>query len=108
MQNRVIQWYHHYLQHPGTTRLEETIGAVMYWKDMRKHIQKHTKFCARCQISKKQKRQYGHLPPKIATIVPWKQVCVDLVGPYTVKAKDGRYYHGLHVSYHDRSRRWMV
>ena len=30
MQNRVIQWYHHCLQHPGTARLEETIGAVMY------------------------------------------------------------------------------
>ena len=48
MQNRVIQWYHHYLQHPGSTRLEETIGAVMYWKDMRKHIQRHTKYCPRC------------------------------------------------------------
>ena len=89
MQNRVIQWYHHYLQHPGTTRLEETIGAVMYWKDMRHMIQKHTKLCARCQLGKKHKRKYGHLPAKIATIIPWNQVCVDLVGPYTIKAKDG-------------------
>ena len=89
MQNRVIQWYHHYLQHPGKTRLEETIGAVMYWKNMREHIARYTKYCPRCQISKKQKRKYGHLPPKIATIVPWTQVCVDLVGPYTVKALDG-------------------
>ena len=28
-------------------------------------------------------------PGKIVTIYPWKQVCVDLVGPYTVKANDG-------------------
>ena len=89
MQNRVIQWYHHYLQHPGTTRLEETIGAVMYWKGMRQQIQRHTKVCPRCQISKRHKKKYGHLPPKIATIAPWIQVCVDLVGPYTVKALDG-------------------
>ena len=24
-----------------------------------------------------------------SSIVPWNQVCVDLVGPYTIKAKDG-------------------
>ena len=56
---------------------------------MRQHIQKHVKFCDRCQKGKKRKRKYGHLPPKIATITPWRQVCVDLVGPYTIKAKDG-------------------
>ncbi len=26
----VVLWYHHYLQHPGHTRLEETMNAVMY------------------------------------------------------------------------------
>ena len=61
----------------------------MYWKGMRQQIQRHTKVCPRCQISKRHKKKYGHLPPKIATIAPWIQVCVDLVGPYTVKALDG-------------------
>ena len=28
--DRVVQWYHHYIQHPGHTRLEETLKAVMY------------------------------------------------------------------------------
>jgi hypothetical protein len=32
LQHRAISWYHHYLQHPGSTRLEETIRASMYWK----------------------------------------------------------------------------
>ena len=27
---RALQWYHHYLQHPGISRLEETLGTVMY------------------------------------------------------------------------------
>ena len=26
---RAVQWYHYYLQHPGHTRLEETIRATM-------------------------------------------------------------------------------
>jgi len=25
LQKRAVQWYHHYLQHPGHTRLEETL-----------------------------------------------------------------------------------
>ena len=47
------------------------------------------KTCERCQLAKRHKHKYGHFPPKIATIVPWIQVYVDLVRPYTIKAKDG-------------------
>ena len=30
LQSNIIQWYHHYLQHPGHTRLEETLSAALY------------------------------------------------------------------------------
>ena len=30
----IIQWYHHYLQHPGDNRLEETIFSVIYCPGM--------------------------------------------------------------------------
>jgi hypothetical protein len=29
-----MMWYHHYLQHPGHTRLEETMNAAIYEKEM--------------------------------------------------------------------------
>jgi hypothetical protein len=32
LQRHAVLWYHHYLQHPGHTRLEETMKATMYWK----------------------------------------------------------------------------
>jgi hypothetical protein len=34
LQVHAVKWYHHYLQHPGHTRFEETktMNAVMYWK----------------------------------------------------------------------------
>ncbi len=35
LQHRAVSWYHHYLQHPGHSRLEETMISVMYWKGMR-------------------------------------------------------------------------
>ncbi|MCP4747563.1 MAG: hypothetical protein GY874_15700, partial [Desulfobacteraceae bacterium] len=89
MQSQVVQWYHHYLMHPGAVRLEETLRAAMYWKNLTRDVKQHVKSCKNCQIGKKRKRKYGELPPKIAITEPWKCVCVDLIGPYTLKGKDG-------------------
>jgi hypothetical protein len=30
--------------------------------------------------------QYGHLPPQKAALLPWEDVALDLIGPWTVKA----------------------
>jgi hypothetical protein len=89
LQVRAVRWYHHYLQHPGHTRLEETMNAVMYWKGMRTTIQSLTKSCRSCQINKRwSRRKYGHLPSKTVITNPWECLCVDLIGPYTLKGKD--------------------
>ncbi len=56
---------------------------------MRTSIQSLTKSCRACQVNKKRKAKYGHLPPKTLITVPWRELCVDLIGPYTLKGKDG-------------------
>jgi hypothetical protein len=33
----------------------------------------------------KMRKKYGLLPPKIAESDPWVMVCVDLVGPFTIR-----------------------
>ncbi len=38
LRRRAVSWYHHYLQHPGHSRLEEMMRSVMYWKGMRTTI----------------------------------------------------------------------
>jgi hypothetical protein len=38
LQCRAVSWYHHYLQHPGHTGLEEMLHAAIYWKGMRNTI----------------------------------------------------------------------
>ena len=38
-----------------------------------------------CQQTKKERYKYALLPPKIAESDPWVMVCVDLVGPFTIK-----------------------
>jgi hypothetical protein len=89
LRHRAVSWYHHYLQHPGHSCLEETIRSVMYWKGMHTTIRRYIKTCQSCQINKRHSKKYGHLPPKLVITTPWKALCVDLVGPYTFKGKDG-------------------
>jgi hypothetical protein len=88
LQVRAAKWYHHYLQHPGHTRLEVTMNTAMYWKGMRTTIQSLTKSCRSCQINKRCSQKYGHLPPKTVYTIPWECLCVDLIGPCTLKGKD--------------------
>jgi hypothetical protein len=82
-------WYHHYLHHPGHTRLKEIMKAAIYWKGMRNAIQSKTKSCKTCQVKIKRTQKYGHLPHKIVISTPWEALCVDLIGQYTLKGKDG-------------------
>ncbi len=43
-----VLWFHHYLQHPGHTRLEETMNARMYRKGVRTSNQSMIKSCKSC------------------------------------------------------------
>ena len=59
LQKRAVMWYHHYLQHPGETRLEETLRATMTWAGLRKSVREYTKRCRACQMNKRPKVKYG-------------------------------------------------
>jgi hypothetical protein len=39
-------------------------------------------------VNKFKQHKYGKLPSKLAITKPWEALCVDLTGPYTLKAKD--------------------
>ena len=44
--------------------------------------------CLSCQVNKCNQLKYGKLPTKLAITNPWVALCVDLIGPYTLKGKD--------------------
>ncbi len=50
---------------------------------------RYIKSCRSCQVNKRQSLRYGHVQPKLVIMTPWKVLCVDLVGPYTLKGKGG-------------------
>jgi hypothetical protein len=85
---RAVEWYHHYLQHSEHTHLEKMMNAAMYWKGMHTTIWSLKKSCRSCQINKRRSHKYGHLPSKTVIINPWECLCVDLIGPYTLKGKE--------------------
>ena len=107
LQRRAVLWYHHYLQHPGHTRLEETMNTAMYWKGMRTTIRSLTKSCKTCQINKRRNYKYGHLPAKIVMSTPWECLCVDLIGPYTIKGKDGSQIDFMALTMIDPASSWF-
>jgi hypothetical protein len=87
LQKHVIMWYHTTLCHPGINRTEETIGQHLWWPKMRNHITNYVRICPLCQRNKKRLKKYGFLPPKDAEAIPWDKLCIDLIGPYTIRRK---------------------
>jgi hypothetical protein len=63
--------------------------SVMYWKGIHTTIRRYVKTCQSCQVNERHSQKYGHLPPKLVITTLWKAICVDLIGPYTFKGKDG-------------------
>ena len=89
LQEPMVQWYHTYLSHPGTTRTEATISQHFYWKGLRNTVHDICSKCEACQFLKRRKGNYGKLPAKEAETTPWDVLCVDLIGRYQFTPKGG-------------------
>ena len=107
LQKHAVEWYHQYLQHPGTTRLEETLCAAMYWKVLRHTVRAYVKKCHKCQVNKRRQQKYGKLPTKLVVSKLWDTVCGDLIGPYTLKSKDGTEIDFMCVTMIDPATSWF-
>lgn len=90
LRQRLIQWYHEMLCHPGMNRMELTIRQHFWWKELRQDVQRACKICDVCQRTKRTSSKYGLLPEKVAEANPWDQLCVDMIGPYTIKQNKNR------------------
>ena len=107
LQHRAVSWYHHYLQHPGHSRLEEMMRSVMYWKGMQRTIQSYVKFCRSCQVNERHSQKYRHVPPKLVITAPWNALCVDLIGPYTLNGNDGSSIDFMFLTMIDPATSWL-
>jgi hypothetical protein len=90
LQKRVVNWYHTMLCHAGETRTEQTIRQQFWWPNLRDSIHECCTKCDTCQCTKRSSKKYGYLPIKEAEAHPWEKLCVDLIGPYTIKRRGKR------------------
>ncbi len=59
-------------------------------------LEKYAHYCLivcqkvpRLPDNKRRKLKYDKLPVKLIIMTPWEALCVNLIGPYTLKGKDG-------------------
>ena len=74
---------------------------------MRTTIRSVTRSCKACQINKRRTLKYGHLPPKSVISNPWECLCVNLIGPYTLKGKDNLQNDFLALTMIDSASSWF-
>ena len=49
------------------------------------YVEQHCNTWYVCQLTKKQRKKNGLLPPKEAKTIPWKQVNINVIDPYIVQ-----------------------
>ncbi len=74
---------------------------------MQTTIRSITKSCKACQVNKRHALKYGHLPSKIVISTPWEALCVNLVGPYTLKGKAGSAIDFMALTMIDPTSSWF-
>ena len=67
---------------------------------MRSQITNYVQACPTCQRNKRKVKKYGWLPPKEAEATPWDKMCIDLIGPYTIRRKGKQGSH-MQVCHND-------
>jgi len=80
-----IQWYHHALSHIGQSRLADTMSLVYYHPKLRNTVEAALTKCSLCQQYKNVQKGHGLLAPREAGLLPWSEVAVDLIGPWTLE-----------------------
>jgi transposase InsO family protein len=89
MLDNLIHFYHMVTVHAGTTRTHDTIRENFTHSKLRSRVRQIIERCDSCQRAKLPGRGYGHHPPREATVAPWQEVAVDLIGPWTIVDEQG-------------------
>ena len=78
-----IEWYHTILGHPGSKRLRMALECRYYHMELRRHVDRYN--CDACRRHKLDGPGWGLLPERDMKEMPFEEVAVDLIGPWTIK-----------------------
>ncbi|GAX16309.1 hypothetical protein FisN_35Hu008 [Fistulifera solaris] len=80
--HQAVLWYHTALGHLGQSRLFDTMRLHLSNPDLRTKIEDLVSKCDNCQRNKQPLRGFGHLASREVSAHPWREVHVDLIGPW--------------------------
>jgi transposase InsO family protein len=80
------------LGHPGMIRTHDTIALHFWHSHLRSQCKELIGACDSCQCSKLNTHHYAELPPRDAPLAAWRQIAVDLIGPWTIKVDVAHQY----------------
>ena len=63
------------------------MSAYFYAPNLQRRVQAYVKRCGACKRQKAGSLGYGHLPERGDYPIPFQQVAVDCIGPWTIKIK---------------------
>ena len=93
-----IQWYHVSLGHIGSSRLSDTLRMHFYHPKLQQECDDLVEKCDPCQRYKNVGRGHGSLAAREAPLMPWRDVAVDLIGPWILTIGDTQHeFHALTV-----------
>ena len=82
--NDIILWYHEVLGHVGESRLFSTINTHMTCPLLYDRVSTFCAACRVCQVMKLPGKGYGHHAPRQARLLPFEEIAVDSIGPWTI------------------------
>ena len=57
----------------------------LYHPNLRNKVELLVTHCDICQRQKQQARPYGETPPREASAHPWREIAINLIGPWTLE-----------------------
>ncbi|KAG7340303.1 integrase core domain containing protein [Nitzschia inconspicua] len=72
------------LGHCGVSRLADTLRMHFYHPQLQQTCESEVRKCDPCQRLKNVGRGHGETASREASLLPWQDVAVDLIGPWTI------------------------
>jgi transposase InsO family protein len=96
--NDTVRWYHLSLGHIGVSRLADTLRMHFYHPRLQEVCEREIKRCDPCQRLKNVGRGHGETATREASLLPWQDVAVDLIGPWTLSIGNKKLkFHALTI-----------
>jgi transposase InsO family protein len=103
---RILQWYHTNLNHPGEQRTYLSLKSHFFTPNMEAKTIEYVKNCPICKQYKRPTKKYGIIPLQVQDYQPWQICQVDLFGPWTFRDSNGNEHKLQALSIIDIATRW--